>query len=125
MLMQKYEDKKNLSMKLLRRDLIETALSGERGPSQKLIAETGLDWVETLLRKNTDYGDTVFNPSILRQTLPVREAILVRMSDKIARLQRLLQGNEAEVRESIEDTMKDLGAYALLYICATKKMEPK
>jgi hypothetical protein len=49
--------------------------------------------------------------------MPVGDAILVRMSDKIARI-RKLSGNTAAplVNESFDDTIRDLGAYCLLYL---------
>jgi hypothetical protein len=38
------------------------------------------------------------------------------MSDKVARLQKLLTGDRAEVDESIEDTMRDLAGYSILWL---------
>lgn len=97
--------------------LVESALKGQMGPSQQRIAETGLDWIATLIKKNTDYGDSAWTEPVLAPNLPPKQAILVRMSDKINRLKALSQ-KEALVAESYNDTMKDLGAYALLYLAA-------
>ena len=97
--------------------LVESALKGQLGLSQQRIAEVGLDWIATLIKKNTDYGDSAWTEPVLAPNLPPKQAILVRMSDKINRLKSLSQ-KEALVAESYNDTMKDLGAYALLYLAA-------
>lgn len=115
--------------------LIEEAVSGSRGDDQKRIAEEGLLWLETLLKKNADYGSSVFKSPVLLPRLQPASAILVRMSDKIQRLTTLL--NDAQsgpvggsglpvtspqvLEESFADTLRDLGAYALLYLCAPKE----
>ena len=98
-------------------DLVRSALSGSIDPSQQRIAQVGLDWIATLIKKNTDYGDSAWTEPVLAPNLPAKQAILVRMSDKINRLKSLSQ-KEALVAESYNDTMKDLGAYALLYLAA-------
>ena len=98
-------------------DLVRSALSGSIDPSQQRIAQVGLDWIATLIKKNTDYGDSAWTEPVLAPNLPPKQAILVRMSDKINRLKALSQ-KEALVAESYNDTMKDLGAYALLYLAA-------
>ncbi len=98
-------------------DLIGEALQGNRGADQQRIAKTGIAWVETLLRKNSDYGSSVWKTPVLAPDCDPAIAIRVRMSDKINRLQTLLAGKSAEVSgESIDDTLKDLGAYCLLYL---------
>ena len=94
--------------------LIAEALDGKRGPDQKLIAEVGLAWIEKLLRKNTDYGSSVFRPPILCPGMETTAAIDVRMSDKIARIANLKTAKAQVVDESIDDTYDDLGAYCLL-----------
>ena len=38
------------------------------------------------------------------------------MTDKVERLTTLLAGNSAMVAESIPDTIRDLGAYCLLWL---------
>lgn len=65
--------------------------------------------VETLLRKNTDYGDSY--ATLRREYGPV--AYLIRLADKANRL-KALQGHEALVSESYEDTVRDIAGYALL-----------
>lgn len=101
--------------------IIEAALSGERGPDQKRIADTAIDWMATLLRKNADYGSSAWKVPILAPTMSVGDAIMVRMTDKIERIASLLQ-RPAEVKsETLEDTVKDLVAYCLLWLARPKE----
>lgn len=63
-------------------------------------------------KKNLDYGDSF---SLLRSKYP--NAILIRLTDKLNRLERLMAGNEMQVKdESIEDTLLDLANYALMEV---------
>jgi hypothetical protein len=101
------------------RNLIDDALSGERGADQQRIAEAGIDFIETLLKKNRDYGSSVWENPVLAPQMPVSAAILVRMSDKVKRIASL-SNKEPEVQESFDDTVKDLGAYCLLYLARPK-----
>jgi len=103
-------------------ELILNALNGGRGRQQQLIAEIGLEWISTLLRKNNDYGGSVFKSPLLAPNLSPLSAIDVRLSDKIERIQTLLTKN-SEVNESIDDTFTDLGAYCLLRKVAKKLNE--
>lgn len=98
--------------------LLEEALKGERGPDQTLIAEIGLEFLTTILRKNMDYGSSVFKPPILNPTLPAKSAIEVRLSDKITRFQQLKKAEANVKTESIQDTMRDFGAYGILWLIA-------
>ena len=84
--------------------------------SQLAIAEAGLDFICTILNKNKDYGDAAWERPLLCPNSHPREGILVRMSDKIKRLQQLATNEAAVKSESYEDTIKDLGAYCLLYL---------
>lgn len=68
----------------------------------------------TLIRKNRDYGDS-FARQYEKYGLMCG---LIRMDDKMSRLQTLISGHEAEVAESIEDTLLDLAGYAIL--CAVE-----
>ncbi len=99
-------------------DHIRQALNGDRGPDQQRIATIGLDIVSLLLRKNSDYGGSAWAVPVLAPSQRPREAIQCRMSDKIARLNTLLGGETAQVQESIEDTMKDLTGYGILWLGA-------
>jgi len=97
--------------------LILSAQKGERGPAQKLIAEVGMDVIALLIRKNTDYGGSVFSSPILRPTLDPLVAIDVRMSDKIKRIANLLEKPSSDYSvtdESVEQTLDDLCGYIIL-----------
>lgn len=65
---------------------------------------------DTYKRKNNDYGDSFAQ---VRQR--VDNAILVRLWDKLLRLETLMKGTEQQVNdESIEDTLADLANYAIM-----------
>ena len=93
---------------------IQQALASDN-PAQRRIAAIGVDFIATLLAKNADYGSSAWKPPKLKPNLSPGDAILVRMSDKIERIESLSTA-EAQVDESLEDSMKDLGAYALLWL---------
>jgi hypothetical protein len=99
---------------------IYDAISGLCGDDQQRIAIEGLRWLELILRKNSDYGSSVWQSPCLAPTMPVASAILVRMSDKVKRLASLAEKPAAVADESLDDTMRDLGAYALLYLARPK-----
>ena len=64
----------------------------------------------TYAAKNHDYGDSF---SKVRNKFP--NAILIRLNDKLNRLETLMSGANAAVSdESIDDTLLDLANYALL-----------
>jgi hypothetical protein len=96
------------------------SLDGDRGVDQKRIAETGIYWIALILAKNKDYGGSIWEIPVLTPNLSAGDAILVRMSDKIERINSLMQ-RPAEVKdESLDDTIRDLGAYCLLYLARPK-----
>ena len=67
---------------------------------------------QTYIRKNADYGDSYGQ---LRTKYP--DSILIRLFDKFSRLERLITGHEAQVKdESIEDTLMDMANYALMEV---------
>lgn len=103
--------------------VIQAALDGERGVDQRTIAETALDWVGIILRKNMDYGCAVWDSPVLVPSMEARAAILVRMSDKVSRIAQLVKSGRAEVDESLDDTIKDLGAYCLLYLAGNESKQ--
>ncbi len=95
---------------------LQEALSGSRGADQKRIAETGVEWIETILSKNADYGSSVFEVPELAPECNADAAIRVRMSDKINRIRSLLKRPPEVAGESLADSMRDLGAYCLLWL---------
>jgi hypothetical protein len=101
-------------------DIIFSALEGNRGEHQQLIAQVGVALITTLLQKNNDYGSSVFKEPILCPGLPTTAAIDVRMSDKIERIKNLKTAKQEVVSESIQDTYNDLGSYCLLRQVAVK-----
>ncbi len=97
-------------------EVVLEALRGNRGDDQRAIAEKGIEIVELLLRKNADYGSSAWQVPLLAPTLAADVGILVRASDKIRRLERLLGGHQAEVSdESLDQTIDDLIGYLMLY----------
>lgn len=67
---------------------------------------------DTYIAKNADYGDSFAQ---LRDRLP--NAILIRLFDKYLRLETLLNGATAQVKdESIEDTLLDLANYCIMEV---------
>ena len=95
---------------------LQEALSGSRGADQKRIAETGVEWIETILSKNADYGSSVFEVPELAPECNADAAIRVRMSDKINRIRSLLKRPPEVAGESLTDSIRDLGAYCLLLL---------
>lgn len=69
---------------------------------------------ELLLEKNESYGNSVFEPLNLLSDLSVRDRLLVRIEDKLARLK-----NGSEFPS--EDTTKDLIGYLILLRIADKR----
>ena len=60
----------------------------------------------TYKAKNADYGDSF---ALVRKKYP--NAILIRLNDKINRLETLMNGGKQHVDESIDDTLLDLANY--------------
>lgn len=65
--------------------------------------------VETLIRKQRDYG-----PENIRRF--GRQGLMVRMHDKIARLENLVTNEKSPNNESIDDTVMDIAGYAAIGI---------
>lgn len=81
------------------------------------IRRAGAELTELLVRKNHDYGDS-FSQQYGKYGLM---SALIRMDDKMRRLETLQGGQQAEVSESISDTLLDLAGYALLAYVETQK----
>jgi hypothetical protein len=94
--------------------IIQHALDGERGEDQLSIANEVIRWGALLLRKNRDYGSAVWERPMLAPECNPSVAIRVRMSDKLSRLIALVQRPAEVADESLDDTLRDLGAYCLL-----------
>lgn len=102
---------------------IRAAISGDGHGDAHKLATIGIDVIDMLLRKNHDYGCSAWRAPVLAPGMTPRQAIQCRMSDKISRLNTLLSGDAAQVTESIEDTMKDLAGYAILWLGAPQNSE--
>lgn len=74
------------------------------------IKRAGTELTDLLVRKNHDYGDS-FAKQYEKYGLM---SALIRMDDKMRRLETLLGGTDAQVDESIKDSLLDLAGYALL-----------
>jgi len=77
---------------------------------ENLIRLACSELADLLVRKNHDYGDS-FSQQYGKYGLM---SALIRMDDKMRRLETLQGGQQAEVAESISDTLLDLAGYALL-----------
>lgn len=101
---------------------ISAAIDGTHGDSKQIIALEGVELVKKVMNKNDNYGSSVFHSPRLLPELSEKSAILVRMGDKISRLEHLAAGNADLVGESFTDTVADLAGYCLLYLAATSKL---
>lgn len=96
------------------KQVLRDSLLGARGEDQRRIAEEVIRWAAVLLRKNHDYGSSAWQKPLLAPECDAGVAIRVRMSDKLQRLISLLSKGAGEIEESVDDTLRDLGAYCLL-----------
>lgn len=64
---------------------------------------------ETYKAKNADYGDSF---ALVRRKYP--NAILIRLNDKLNRLETLMNGGKQQVDESIDNTLLDLANYCVM-----------
>ena len=91
--------------------------------SQTAIVDESVILLRQLLAKNSDYGGKITHESpCLAPDISPTTAILVRMSDKVARLGNLLQvGSSQQVEdESIDDTIRDLAGYCILLLVSRR-----
>ena len=89
------------------------ALRG-KNPDPEAIANARLELTDLVLAKNHDYGSSIWKPPLLCPHVPVDDAQLVMMSQKVQRLINLV-GKEILVDdESRANTLRDLGAYCIL-----------
>lgn len=67
-------------------------------------------------KKNHDYGDSFAQIRARRS-----DAILIRLFDKYLRLETLMDGVEALVPESIDDTLKDMANYCIMELIERRR----
>lgn len=68
------------------------------------------DLAELLVSKNNDYGDSFSEQYKKYGTV----SALIRMDDKLRRIETLKKGTTSKVSEKISETLIDLSGYALL-----------
>jgi hypothetical protein len=95
--------------------LTKLAFDGRLNADQQQIAAKCLAELETLLQKNTDYGSSALQRPRLAPHVCPADAILVRMSDKLNRLDQLALHGAHVKAESFDDTLRDLSGYVKLY----------
>lgn len=87
---------------------------------EQRIGETCESVEELLKKKNHDYGNSF---SLQFEKYGIMSAI-IRMDDKMRRLENLVKGSEARVvDESIEDTLQDLVGYGTLALVELQKLK--
>lgn len=97
----------------------------------KHIEETYKRGVEIIKRKNSDYAENtdVFKNFRFAELVGVKpdRAILVRISDKLARISNLLEKENLVKDETIEDTLIDLINYSAILVAYLyeQKRHPK
>ena len=57
---------------------------------------------DLIIRKNTDYGNSAFDPPVLNPNATAENAILTRLSDKFSRLRHILQKGALVADETVE-----------------------
>ena len=81
------------------------------------IEEVANEVRDLLKRKNSDYGDS-FSKQFAKYGVL---SGLIRLDDKMSRLDNLADGGNDSVGESIEDTLADLAGYAILTLVEFRK----
>lgn len=71
-----------------------------------------------IIKKNERYGNSALTPPTLCPVLTAKEGIQVRLGDKFARMQRLIETDEVVAEEPLRDTVRDIIGYCLLWLVA-------
>lgn len=77
-----------------------------------------------LIAKHANYGNTAEERPVLVPGISPRDAIMVRMSDKVARIASLNRGQPDKVGESLADTVRDLAGYCVLWLALNDGAKP-
>lgn len=85
--------------------------------TEYLIKKIGEQVIDLLLKKNAAYGDTANNPTNVFSKLDSKEAIKVRIDDKLSRIKN------KGLNDKTEDTLTDLIGYLILLKIAYIKNE--
>ena len=91
----------------------------------KMFKQLTDEMMELTRKKNSDYADreNAFQNFELIEKMGVastEQGFMVRMSDKLQRIGNLIGRENAVKEESIEDTLKDLSIYSLLFLLYLK-----
>lgn len=102
-------------------------MKGEGGltEEQHQVKKVFDDLFHLFIKKNNDYGSSVFQLADLAPGVSVEDAIAVRMSDKVKRINSLRQraGNQGQVKdESLDDTIEDLAVYGILWLAHRRNL---
>lgn len=76
-----------------------------------------------VIKKNLDYGSSVFEPCLTAPHVPVGDAIMVRIADKIKRMNSLRSRAALINDEAVADTANDAAAYFVLYAINHKRQQ--
>lgn len=109
----------------------------ELDEQQQRVVDTYQENVETFIRKNENYGGSFENSAKLESIMKygevredelfdiIADQILVRgFYDKLSRFHQLqIQGEDDRVGEDVEDTLLDLGNYAVMLASMYRKYE--
>ena len=84
------------------------------------------DCIEIVKRKSADYANDEnpfqnFENSSQISGVPLEQTIMVRIADKISRMQNLLTKEPDVVEEKIDDTIKDLINYSAILLTYLKQ----
>lgn len=107
------------------RSIAEAALSALNPTSFDHADELMREAVCLLLRKNHDYGASVFDVGPLTKRLPPETAALVRLGDKYNRLVTLMDTDPKVATESRRDTVFDVLGYAIILTGMAVEKEKK
>ena len=80
---------------------------------------------DVLTAKHENYGKSAFQEPALTPGMDPETAMMVRLSDKIARLRSLQGGEPDKVGESKLDTLLDMAGYAVLLRVYHRQKEMK
>ena len=91
----------------------------QRNEAADVFHRIAAEVADQVSKKNHDYGNSYFR---LRKEWGV-QSFGVRLGDKYHRLANLLKGTEAQVDESIEDTIRDVIGYCLLELAYRERKQ--
>lgn len=84
------------------------------------VYDTNSELAQLLLRKHTDYGPK----NIALAPGGAINGLRVRMHDKMARINHLVDNNATPENESLEDSFKDLANYAIIGLMVLRGQWP-